>query len=272
MTFFNRPWLDKAKDEHYWGKKITKEHIQSNDFGFKVNRGVDMPEYSNVDSCTGRVDSVKINVTYLDETYENEEKENMTTKNLLGCTTFKAGDKVVATTNHSYYVDELTQNSVTREYKWWTKGAKFVVASVGDLWVTLEGEGSVRHYTCLFELTEEKPTFKNMKFKVSSPEHSKEIQEALFEMGYKWNGHHKQSLLEYTNYSYIYTDEEGIILYGSWEPTFVQDLSEEYTLEIIKSYKIVPAEIEKLETITIDGKTYDKEAVLKRLAELESSQ
>ncbi len=200
------------------------------------------------------------------EYIETIKEKEMTNKSK---TKFSAGDKVVATTNHSYYVDELTQNSVTREYKWWTKGAKFVVASVGDLWVTLEGEGSVRHYTCLFELTEEKPTFKIMKFKVSSPEHSKEIQEALFEMGYKWNGHHKQSLLEYTNYSYIYTDEEGIILYGSWEPTFVQDLSEEYTLEIIKSYKIVPAEIEKLETITIDGKTYDKEAVLKRLAELE---
>ena len=164
---------------------------------------------------------------------------------------FKAGDKVVALKGfHTIKIGDI-----------------LTVEDSGEYWFQVEECLGYSLYVANYELY--KPQFKNMKFKVKSPEHSKEIQEALFEMGYKWSGHHKQSLLEYTNYSYIYTDDEGIILHGSWEPTFVQDLSEEYTLEIIKSYKIVPAEIEKLETITIDGKTYDKEAVLKRLAELE---
>lgn len=172
-------------------------------------------------------------------------------------TKFKAGDKVIRTEKYDAGGD----------FDFMFKGRECVVSHCPDAHL-VNVEGSNMSYDIrLFTLVQ--PTFKNMKFRVSTSEHSKEIQEALFEMGYKWNGHHKQSLLEYPNYSYIYTDEEGIILYGSWEPTFVQDLSEEYTLEIIKSYKIVPAEIEKLETITIDGKTYDKEAVLKRLAELE---
>lgn len=211
-----------------------------------------------------------------DDKLETIKEKEMTNKSK---NKFKAGDKVVATTNHSYYVDELTQNSVTRKYKWWSKGDKFVVASVGDLWVTLEGEGSVRHYTCLFELTEEKPTFKNMKFKVSSPEHSKEIQEALFEMGYCWRSYGCEVRFtdSFPPCDYLYTDKEGHLWrIDSEEDYLVSSFksAQEYTIETTKSYKLIPVVTVKQSisingTVTIDGKTYDKEAVLKRLAELE---
>lgn len=122
------------------------------------------------------------------------------------------------------------------------------------------------HFTKHWELAE--PQFKNMKFRVNSPEHSKEIQEALFEMGYKWYGQEVAEMID-SEYSFMYSYEDGTIThshkhYMSMENTH----SQEYTVETTKSYKLIPVESPK-ETITIDGKTYDKEAVLKRLAELE---
>jgi len=113
----------------------------------------------------------------------------------------------------------------------------------------------------------EVPPFKNMKFKVNSPEHSKEIQEALFEMGYKWWG--QSTVLNFVDNPFLYSEDTGIIAIGQSQDFFERlDTHQEYLVETTKSYKLIPVESPK-EIITIDGKTYDKEAVLKRLAELE---
>ena len=50
--------------------------------------------------------------------------------------------------------------------------------------------------------------------------------------------------------------------------------AQEHTIETTKSYKLIPVVTVKQSisingTVTINGKTYDKEAVLKRLAELD---
>ena len=175
-------------------------------------------------------------------------------------TKFKAGDKVVRTEAYVWNDDgEFMQ--VGREY---------LVVEASEKVLILKGcPYNIEYSPKMFKLGQ--APFKNMKFRVYSPEHSKEIQEALFEMGYKWNGHCEQSLLEHTNFNFTYTDEGGSILHGSWEPTFNQDTSDEFTVETTKSYKLIPVVIKVTkETVTIDGKTYDKEAILKLLAELEA--
>lgn len=127
-----------------------------------------------------------------------------------------------------------------------------------------------------FELFVETPQvdFTNMKFRVSSPEHSKEIQEALFEMGFCWRSYGCEVRFtdSFPPCDYLYTDTAGYLWrIDSENDSFVSSFksAQEYTIETTKSYKLIPVEIVK-ETLTIDGKTYDKEAVLKRLAELET--
>lgn len=159
---------------------------------------------------------------------------------------FKAGDKVVALKGfHTIKVgDILTVDNIT------------------DCWFqAVECRGFTLN-AANYELY--KPEFKNMKFRVNSPEQSKEIQEALFEMGYKVYGNLP------TNINYIYTHASGSEIRCGYEESTFQDYEEhqEHTVETTKSYKLIPVESSK-ETITIDGKTYDKEAVLKHLAELE---
>lgn len=125
-----------------------------------------------------------------------------------------------------------------------------------------------------WELQEPQSKFKNMKFKVKSPEHSKEIQEALFEMGFCWRSHGCEVRFtdSFPPCDYLYTDEEGHL----WRIDSGKDYlassfisAQEYTIETTKSYKLIPVEIPKPETVIIDGKTYDKETVLKRIAALQ---
>lgn len=111
----------------------------------------------------------------------------------------------------------------------------------------------------------EEPIFKNMKFRVNSSEHSKQIQEHLFTLGYKWICEVRQAV-EKTDKPFLYVEECGQITYGDTEEYFKNSIHKEYTLQEITAYTLV----EKKETITIDGKEYYKEDILKRLAELES--
>ena len=166
---------------------------------------------------------------------------------------FKAGDKVVALKGfHTIKIGDI-----------------LTVEDSGEYWFQVEECLGYSLYVANYELY--KPQFKNMKFKVKSPEHSKEIQEALFEMGYTWQFWGREVVIADKGFPvsyWLYTDKDGILYRNSSDPSlyFVNPCTwQEYTLEITKSYKITP----KPEVITIDGKTYDKEAVLKRLAELE---
>lgn len=189
-----------------------------------------------------------------DDKLETIKEKEMTNKSK---TKFSAGDKVVRTSDYYALYDGGFMQ----------KGNVYTVKDlINDNELLLEGSDIV--YSCsYFELFVETPQvdFKNMKFKVSSPEHSKEIQEALFEMGYEWSSYGKQVMFTDGGDTWLITEKTGIIYRTNQDWCNYQ----EHTVETTKSYKLIPLEIPKPEIITIDGKTYDKEAVLKRLAELE---
>lgn len=96
--------------------------------------------------------------------------------------------------------------------------------------------------------------FKNMKFRVSSEESSKEIQNLLFEMGYKWPGASRE-ICNLTK-PFLYTDNEGYMTFGVFEDCFLQSKYKEFKIEHI--LHLVPKETK---TITIAGKNYDEELV-----------
>ena len=175
---------------------------------------------------------------------------------------FAAGDRVVRTCEYTAVSDGGFMK----------KGEEYRVETVlNDREIRVEGS-SIDYSSLYFKLVQ--PTFRNMKFRVNSPEHSKEIQEALFEMGFCWRSHGCEVRFadSFPPCDYLYTDTEGHLWrIDSEEDYLVSSFksAQEFTVQTTKSYKLIPVETPK-ETITIDGKTYDKEAVLKRLAELES--
>lgn len=57
------------------------------------------------------------------------------------------------------------------------------------------------------------PPFKKMKFIIESPEHSKQIQEALFKLGYKWPT--EGTTLAHFDKHYLFGDEDGDVLYST---------------------------------------------------------
>lgn len=75
--------------------------------------------------------------------------------------------------------------------------------------------------------------FKAMKFAVKSPEHSAEIQKALFALGYKWIS---VTEVKYTDKTYLYTDREGrgILGWANDKSHFEEDSREEMTLEALQ--------------------------------------
>ena len=96
--------------------------------------------------------------------------------------------------------------------------------------------------------------FKNMKIRVSSEESSKEIQNLLFEAGYKWpTGGRKVCNL---TKPFLYTDTNGYITYGVLEDGFLQSKYKEFKIGHI------PHLVQKeTKTVTIAGKKYDEELV-----------
>ena len=95
--------------------------------------------------------------------------------------------------------------------------------------------------------------FKNMKFRVSSEESSKEIQNLLFEAGYKWPTAGREVC---PTTPFLYNDTDGYITYGVFEDCFLQSKYKEFKIEHI--LRLVPKETK---TITIAGKKYDEDLV-----------
>lgn len=80
--------------------------------------------------------------------------------------------------------------------------------------------------------------FKNMKFRVKDEEHSKQIQEHLFSLGYNCLC---QSNNEYQNFKepYLFTDTDGRISWCNSKGYFEgQDEIKEYQLKETKSYAL----------------------------------
>ncbi len=90
-------------------------------------------------------------------------------------------------------------------------------------------------------------SFKAMKFRVKNFEHSCKIQEYLFSMGYGW-GQLGVSIRP-DDFKFIYTESNGVILYGQAEQVFEDSLENEET--------------ELVETVSYSLKTVDKEALRK---------
>lgn len=76
---------------------------------------------------------------------------------------------------------------------------------------------------------------KAMKFRVESPEHSRQIQERLFEMGYKWKGE-KECRVEKTKEPFLYAEANGCIMFDPIENhhEFEIDNATETTLQDIQ--------------------------------------
>lgn len=102
----------------------------------------------------------------------------------------------------------------------------------------------------------------NMKFRVLDEHHSAQIQKYLFGLGYSWWSNPTQ--VQYTSDGYLYTSyDDKIITRGDNYVYFQQHQNTEFELET--SYHLVQ---KKVETIEIDGVTYEKSKALAALASL----
>ena len=104
------------------------------------------------------------------------------------------------------------------------------------------------------------PEFKNMKFRVKDEEHSKQIQEHLFSLGYRWSGN--SNAVGYTDSSFLFTNNEGrltqdySIAFGEKHPYTEYQLREtkSYSLEEVKPFKsIVTLGVDLNVEVTVNG-------------------
>ena len=97
--------------------------------------------------------------------------------------------------------------------------------------------------------------FKAMKFQVKSPEHSRNIQEKLFEMGYKWYGD-GQKVKNITS-PYLFSTFDGFLRHRpDIEYSFENDTNDEYELKELTTQELIP--VQKKDVVIFDGKGYSK--------------
>lgn len=111
------------------------------------------------------------------------------------------------------------------------------------------------------------PPFKDMKFRVENEEHSKQIQEYLFSIGYNWEYDNYKNQVKFTDRSWIAVSNYGS-LFSSEYDDFIGVT--EYKLISHTTYSIEPV-IPKIELVNILGKQYNKadvEELLKTLEEV----
>lgn len=112
------------------------------------------------------------------------------------------------------------------------------------------------------ELTEEpKMTqqFKAMKIRIKDEQHSRLVQETLFEAGYRWSYGNEE--FRHTDKAFIYTEDNGYLLHGNLIGGFNADKSEE--VELITTYSFKPVDQEA------KRKREEKEALEKNVAEMQ---
>ena len=102
------------------------------------------------------------------------------------------------------------------------------------------------------------PEFKNMKFRVKDEDHSKQIQEYLFSLGYHW-GEHGRSV-DYTDAPFLFTNRRGYI-----SQTYNSSYGEnneypEYRLKETKSYSL--EEVKPIKSIATLGIDLDVEVII----------
>jgi hypothetical protein len=105
------------------------------------------------------------------------------------------------------------------------------------------------------------PIFKAMKFKVDSPEQSKEIQEALFSMGYGWKEYKDKVMFieDVSVFDWLYTEDNGNLWRAGSNEDYckVFKSAQEYTIKTTKSYEFIPVE-NVVDTVELMGQKYSK--------------
>ena len=95
------------------------------------------------------------------------------------------------------------------------------------------------------------PEFKNMKFCVNDEEHSKQIQEYLFSLGYHWNSRDRG--VDYTDAVFLFTNRNGYISQTHNSSYGENHEHPEYRLKETKSYSLEEVKpIKKIATLDID--------------------
>lgn len=112
----------------------------------------------------------------------------------------------------------------------------------------------------LIEEPEMTQQFKAMKIRIKDEQHSRLVQETLFEMGYRWWSHCDQDI-RYTDKAFIYTKNDEYLLHGSLIECFNADKAEE--VELVTTYSIQPVDQEA------KHKREEKEALEKNVAEMQ---
>lgn len=103
--------------------------------------------------------------------------------------------------------------------------------------------------------------FKKMRFKVNSPEHSAQIQKALFSLGYKWS---EGATVQYCDRQYLFGDEDGSVLHSNSFYSFDDKTYALCKIEVVENYRIVEEESE-VELVELNGRKYRKEDLEKAL-------
>lgn len=101
--------------------------------------------------------------------------------------------------------------------------------------------------------------FKAMKIRIKDEEHSRLVQEALFEMGYKWMLSGEGA--KYTNEPYVFAESDGTILHCDDIRFFLRDAAEE--VELVTTYSLKPVDQEA------KRKREEKEDLERNVAEMQ---
>lgn len=127
--------------------------------------------------------------------------------------------------------------------------------ATNGLWIEPE------HLKLIEEEKQMEPQFKNMKIRIKDEEHSRLVQETLFEMGYEWGGRFQDQCIRFTDKAFLYVGCDGRLLYGSRVAEFDSHESEE--VELITTYDLKPVDQEA------ERKAAEKEALQKDVAEMQ---
>ena len=172
---------------------------------------------------------------------------------------FKVGDKVRRITC-AYTDNPLINMGVGYEGVVTSVSPSGCVISVDDL----ETRGQIPYPFSVhnFELIEEPEMtqqFKAMRIRIKDKQHSRLVQEALFEMGYKWYTQGKE--VHNTHNLFLFVDYDGNITRSDDASTFELFAAEEVELVTTYSFKPVDQEAKR--------KREEKEALEKDVAEMQ---
>lgn len=100
--------------------------------------------------------------------------------------------------------------------------------------------------------------YRDMKFAVNNEEHSKEVQKALFDLGYKWQA--GACVFNHTTAKYLYANNGGYLSYGSMMDIFHGSTH--------KSQDVSWMDPLKVEVVEYDGRMYIKADFEKAISDL----